>query len=759
MIKPTSAAKPAGNAPAPAPAAAAANEDSPEAGQLYRLINKRPSRSIPYVAALLSLFAAGAVLAYMTGRFTGPAALPSTLAEAAPLLAAVLAPVIIIWLFAWLIWRGQEMRLMAEALARTALRITEPDETARERAKSLAASVRHELLTLQNGMDALLANASHLSQELAENIDTVDRSATRTEMRTADLVRAIEEGRASLDAISRALGSEADTVRQAIREQNDDVRALTGSAEEVLKDAAEKLRLQTETLARVSEAAATGADSTATMLDKQSSRLEVVAESALGKADTLAQRYEKQRETMRETVDGIEKEREALDAAFTRQRETIETTTEALRARTKEINESVSKFASELDHALEAADKRAKALGTTLKQEAGGMSGAVEDAAKSITEAAETASHKIGQAAGSIRASSHDLETGLQGTTGTISSAYKALREEVDALSQKVESNTAALKETLESELAALTGRFGEETAGLEKAAKDTMTGIHDHIEEKSKDARETLHDAAVDMEKLSEQLNSAMFRLGGAAKDAGRSLHEATDDLQKRIDELPAEATEGAKALREVIEEQIEVLASIADIVVRNARVFDRTAAVAPRSAAAPMPPYRGEPLPPAPAGMQADSRWSLSDLLSAARKSETKESESARGPQKGGDLSRASLHIIETLQSLAIDLDRALEQSPPPELWRRYHGGERNIFTRRLYNLQGRNLHDKIAERYESDREFRQHVDKFIGLFEELLAAAGENDRENILLDTYLTSDTGKVYLMLAQASGHLS
>ena len=41
----------------------------------------------------------------------------------------------------------------------------------------------------------------------------------------------------------------------------------------------------------------------------------------------------------------------------------------------------------------------------------------------------------------------------------------------------------------------------------------------------------------------------------------------------------------------------------------------------------------------------------------------------------------------------------------------------------------------------------------------FERLVEQATDDDRDNILLDTYLTSETGKVYLMLAHASGRFS
>jgi hypothetical protein len=45
---------------------------------------------------------------------------------------------------------------------------------------------------------------------------------------------------------------------------------------------------------------------------------------------------------------------------------------------------------------------------------------------------------------------------------------------------------------------------------------------------------------------------------------------------------------------------------------------------------------------------------------------------------------------------------------------------------------------------------------VDRYIADFEKLLSDVARNDRDNMMTQTYLTSDTGKVYTMLAHASG---
>jgi hypothetical protein len=90
------------------------------------------------------------------------------------------------------------------------------------------------------------------------------------------------------------------------------------------------------------------------------------------------------------------------------------------------------------------------------------------------------------------------------------------------------------------------------------------------------------------------------------------------------------------------------------------------------------------------------------------------------------------------------------------PVELWDRYKRGERNVFTRRLYTLQGQKTFDELRRKYERDSDFRKAVDNYIGDFERLLAQVSKDDADPTMGRMYLTSDTGKVYTMLAHAAG---
>jgi hypothetical protein len=160
------------------------------------------------------------------------------------------------------------------------------------------------------------------------------------------------------------------------------------------------------------------------------------------------------------------------------------------------------------------------------------------------------------------------------------------------------------------------------------------------------------------------------------------------------------------------------------------------------------------------------APGRGWLSDLLTRASRDETepqrefprepaRESVRESAPVRGNE-DRPPRHTIESLDSLSVDIARMIDHDAAADLWDRYKRGERNVFTRRLYTLQGQQAFDDIRKKYRGDREFKQTVDRYITEFERLLDEVSRDDRGQLVARTYLTSETGKVYTMLAHAAG---
>ena len=299
----------------------------------------------------------------------------------------------------------------------------------------------------------------------------------------------------------------------------------------------------------------------------------------------------------------------------------------------------------------------------------------------------------------------------------------------------------------------------------------------------------------------INEVVESATQRFAEATEDMRRTaasirneLEETRAELKKGVIDMPVEAKELTTAIRRAVSEQINALKELSDIVAKSGRMFDvsdrppRPAADAPPAAPvarAPEPPRRPAAPPvverrapqaeprsrgtidlerPAEAnparrrrGQPQQAGW-VRDLLArrlARRRTRLLPSRARPQPAAG---QRSPVHVVESLNSLSVDIARAIDHEASIELWDRYRRGERDVFTRRLYTLKGQQTFDEIRRKYQNDAEFRAAVDRYCDDFEKLLKDIARNDRDNIMTQTYLTSDTGKVYTMLAHAAGRL-
>jgi hypothetical protein len=156
----------------------------------------------------------------------------------------------------------------------------------------------------------------------------------------------------------------------------------------------------------------------------------------------------------------------------------------------------------------------------------------------------------------------------------------------------------------------------------------------------------------------------------------------------------------------------------------------------------------------------LRGASRDPNAQATAAARQPATRPAaETAPSQASRNTDNRNPRHMVESLNSLSVDIARAIDHDASVDLWRRYQRGERDVFTRRLYTLKGQQTFDEIKRKYERESEFRTAVDRYIADFEKLLADVAKTDRDRTVTQSYLTSDTGKVYTMLAHAAGRFN
>ena len=407
-------------------------------------------------------------------------------------------------------------------------------------------------------------------------------------------------------------------------------------------------------------------------------------------------------------------------------RVTLDSLVATLDIRTEDLDQRLKRFSGLLDESLEAASARAREIARVVSESSAEGSRALSEQYDRVRENAEDI----------VRIVSESSAEGAR----AISEQYERVRENAEDERRR--------------------------TAEAMRAIYEQTTGDTHAL---FRDANERFAETVQGMKQMAAEMQ--------------RELEATRAELRRGIFELPQETAESAAQMRRVIVDQIEALAELNRIVARHGRNLD---AVEPRrppreellarrapAAAASLPP---RPAPRtdvgsfAPAARRAEAPalspaqssvartgW-LTDLLSRASREERASADRAtrRARPRAASEERTPRHSIESLNSLSVDIARMIDHDAAADLWDRYKRGERNVFTRRLYTLQGQQAFDEIRKKYRADREFKQTVDRYIGEFERLLDEVSRDDRGQVVARTYLTSETGKVYTMLAHAAG---
>ena len=97
-------------------------------------------------------------------------------------------------------------------------------------------------------------------------------------------------------------------------------------------------------------------------------------------------------------------------------------------------------------------------------------------------------------------------------------------------------------------------------------------------------------------------------------------------------------------------------------------------------------------------------------------------------------------------------------MEGSLPRDLERRFHAGEDGVYLRRLVNSRSRKLQEVLAQRYDAEPVLRARMDDYMNEFELLLDGLATGPDSDARVETALNSDAGKLYVLLAQASGRM-
>lgn len=117
---------------------------------------------------------------------------------------------------------------------------------------------------------------------------------------------------------------------------------------------------------------------------------------------------------------------------------------------------------------------------------------------------------------------------------------------------------------------------------------------------------------------------------------------------------------------------------------------------------------------------------------------------------------LAARSIRLVETLESASVDVARLLGVEVEKDAWARYLAGDRNLFARATVRLAGKDMARKISRLYTHDDAFQEEAARYLDQFELLLRRVLKDPDGEAFALTLLSSDIGKLYVLIAQGIG---
>jgi hypothetical protein len=117
---------------------------------------------------------------------------------------------------------------------------------------------------------------------------------------------------------------------------------------------------------------------------------------------------------------------------------------------------------------------------------------------------------------------------------------------------------------------------------------------------------------------------------------------------------------------------------------------------------------------------------------------------------------LAARSIRLVDSLNEASVDVARLLAVDVGDSAWKRYLDGDKSLFARTTVRLADKDSARKIARHYQHDDAFREEASRYLDQFEQLIRRVLKDpDGESFAL-VLLSSDIGKLYVMIAEAVG---
>jgi hypothetical protein len=379
-------------------------------------------------------------------------------------------------------------------------------------------------------------------------------------------------------------------------------------------------------------------------------------------------------------------------------------------------------------------------VGNALSRHSNNLTAAAQRAVSQVDSVSDGLVARADQLAGvADRSSLHLRELG------------KTLRHRLQELLGASESAATRIEDSAET-----LGLRSEEVSAAAAGADDRLDRVGRTLETRARQATAATDSSLARLQSIGDFLADRSGMAAARAGDIFARMTAANEALNRQLEDLTAAyatTEQGIDALGEALARRAAEVGRVSGDAVDKVDAWDTTLQ------------NRADALTEATNRIAAQARRvavvmdrQTKDIRAASAQAQALVGDlEARAEETGiDDFLRRAAFISEGLQSLAIDMNRVMEVPLTEDDWRRFNRGEKGIFVRKILGFRERAKLTAVNQRFQQDAQFRDYVTRYLSQFEALLKESKKRDRDGVLATTFLSSEMGKVYMILGRALG---
>ncbi|MBQ2859155.1 MAG: hypothetical protein IJE82_02195 [Alphaproteobacteria bacterium] len=350
----------------------------------------------------------------------------------------------------------------------------------------------------------------------------------------------------------------------------------------------------------------------------------------------------------------------------------------------------------------------------------------IDKQTRRLTDAVETLMSTATSTENSVRGISTELATLTNRFDGEIKEFATGVVSELKTVS-------GVANATLENTKTAA-GAFSESVRAMATGVRETlieMNTAHTQLSGQSENLIKMSSETTAQLQPLSaliEKYYSALPDLSRGSVEASQTLEQIVGSLNEKLNQMKTTVAESTTAISDSAikledlagtsrQQMIDLMSDYAKAV-NTMQTLNKQMMVA--RASAPMDAIKSAPT-------ESFGHISSSDFLAQGDK------------------------MFEKLHELAMDLTRAAGAEIPDVVWKKYHSGDKTIFSKWLAKMLNAADKKRVKEMLKGDAVFRSQATQFVRSFDKILARAQQTDNADKVAATLIKTDSGQIYIAL--------